>query len=428
MMQRRCRVHAIALKGMDTSMINTFDKLGLDAALIEGLKKEGIDVPTDIQTEVIPWAMQNRDIVGQSQTGSGKTLAFVLPLFHKVDTGKREMQALILAPTHELVMQIDGQIKLLAQDSGKPVTSAAIIGEVNITRQIDKLKEKPHIIVGSAGRILELIKLRKISAHTVKTIVIDEGDRMLDEHNLGVVKDVIKTTMRDRQLMAFSATMNEKALNIAKELMKEPYIIRIEDKGAAGMDIEHMYIVAEQRDKIEVLRKLTAAVKPQRAIVFINKSDELQLMTTKLQYHHINAFGIFGSASKEERKKALDGFRRGDINVLVASDIAARGLDIKGLTHIINMDLPADPQGYLHRVGRTGRMGEKGTAISIVTEKEIPFLKKCERNLGVKITEKAMLRGQITDAVRRPSVKKPAVKAAAEVKHKKAVKKSFNSK
>ncbi len=378
-------------------MIKTFSELDLNTALAEGLKKEGINEPTGVQSECIPKALENKDIIGQSPTGSGKTLAFLLPLFMKLDAGRREMQAIILAPTHELVMQIDKQIKLLSQNSGIPVTSAAIIGEVNITRQIEKLREKPHIIVGSAGRVLELIKKRKINAQTVKTIVIDEGDRMLDEHNLSTVKDVIKTTQRDRQLMLFSATISDRTLNIAKELMKEPQVIRVEDAGAANPNITHMYITAEQRDKIEVLRKLVAAIKPERAIVFLNKSEELQLLTAKLRYHHLNAYDISGSASKEDRKKALEGFRKGDIKLLVASDIAARGLDIKGVTHIFNMDLPADPKGYLHRTGRTGRMGEAGAAISIVTEKEVSFIKKCERELKIKIEEKIISRGRIIE-------------------------------
>lgn len=387
-------------------MINTFDQLGLDLRLVEGLKKQGITEPTGIQANTIQLAMENRDIIGQSPTGSGKTLAFLLPIFHRIDAGKREMQAIILAPTHELVMQIEKQIRLLSETSGVEVTSAAIIGEVNITRQIEKLREKPNIIVGSAGRVLELIKRRKINSQTVRTIVIDEGDRMLDEHNLSTVKDVIKTTLRDRQLMLFSATVSEKTLITARELMKDPQVIRIEDEGKISPNIDHIYMIAEQRDKIEVLRKLAASIKPERAIVFINKSEEIQLTTAKLQYHHLSASDISGSASKEERKKALEGFRKGEIKLLVASDIAARGLDIKGVTHIINLDLPIDSKGYLHRAGRTGRMGEPGMTISIVTEREVPFIKRCERDLKINITEKIISRGKISDPLNKRTIEK----------------------
>jgi ATP-dependent RNA helicase DeaD len=248
--------------------------------------------------------------------------------------------------------------------------------------------------------VLELIKRRKINAQTVRTIVIDEGDRLLDEHNLGPVKDVIKTTLRDRQLMLFSATITEKTLNTAMGLMKDPQVVRVEDEGEMSSNIEHIYVVAEQRDKIEVLRKLVASAKPERAIVFINNSEELRLATAKLQYHHLSASDISGNASKEERKKALEGFRKGDIKLLVASDLAARGLDIKGVTHIFNLDLPGDPKGYLHRAGRTGRMGEPGTSVFIVTEKEVPFVRRCERDFKIKIEEKIISRGEILDPQR----------------------------
>ena len=176
--------------------------------------------------------------------------------------------------------------------------------------------------------------------------------------------------MRDRQLMVFSATINEATLNIAKELMKDAEVVKVEDKIKVNTNINHMYFTCEQRDKIEVLRKLVASINPEKAIVFINNSEETQLTTLKLQYHHIEAYGIFGNASKEERKKAIEGFRSGKIQLLIASDVAARGLDVKGVTHIFNLDLPEDSKEYLHRVGRTGRAGESGTAISIVTDKE----------------------------------------------------------
>lgn len=385
-------------------MENSFDKLGLNLNLIEALKKEHILNPTEIQHKVIPLILENKDIIGQSQTGSGKTLAYLLPIFEKINTDKREMQIIVLAPTHELVIQIDNQIKLLSTNSGIPVTSTTIIGEVNVKRQIEKLKEKPHIIVGSPGRILELIKLKKISAHTIKTIVIDEGDRLLDQNNLPTVKDVIKTTMKDRQLMIFSATINEAALNVGKDLMKNAEVIKIEDTQLVNPQITHMYLTAEQRDKIDVLRKLIHAAKPEKAIVFINKSEETQITTLKLQYHNIKAYGIFGNATKEERKKALEGFRSGKYNILVASDLAARGLDIKGVTHIFNLDLPEDSKEYLHRVGRTGRAGKHGTAISIVTKKEEFLIKKYENEFKIKIEAKEVYRGEIvTLGMGRPS-------------------------
>jgi superfamily II DNA/RNA helicase len=389
-------------------MTATFTDLKINESLIEGLKKQNIEEPTNIQFKAIPPALENKDIIGQSQTGSGKTLAYLLPIFHKVDSSKREMQAIILAPTHELVMQIDKQIKTLAENSGIPMKSISIIGNVNIDRQIEKLREKPQIIVGSAGRILELIKKRKINAQTVKTIVIDEGDRLLDINNIAVVKDVIKTTQRDRQLMLFSATVNDRAMTVSKELMKEAVVIKAEEQEKLNPNVEHLYFVSEQRDKIEVLRKLIASMEPERAIVFINKSEEIENITSKLKFHKLNALGIYGAAEKQDRQKAMESFRNGKLQLLVASDLAARGLDITDVFYIFNLDLPEDPKEYLHRAGRTGRMGKQGLVISLVTEREVETLKKYQSSFQIGIAQKEIYMGAVVDPGTKPENKKPS--------------------
>lgn len=242
---------------------------------------------------------------------------------------------------------------------------------------------------------MDLIKRRKINSQTIRTIVIDEGDKLLDVNNLPAVKDVIKTTLRDRQLMVFSATIDDKTLNTAVSLMKEPEIIKIKGVMDINPNINHMYFICEQRDKIEILRKLIASIKPERAILFINKSEEIQLTASKLQYHKINAYPIYGNASKEERKKALEGFRAGKIRILVASDLAARGLDIQDVTHIFNLDLPEDSNEYLHRSGRTGRVDKSGTVISIVTPREASMLEKYAKNFNIKIEPKDIYKGEI---------------------------------
>lgn len=378
--------------------MNSFDTLNLNPMLVEGLKKLNINEPTEIQKRAIPLAMENRDIIGQSETGTGKTLAYLLPIFEKVNVEKKEMQTIILAPTHELSMQINNEIKNIASNSNMYVRSIAIIGEANIKRQIEKLKEKPHIIVGSPGRILELIKKKKITAHTVKTIVIDEGDKLLDKNNIKVVKDIIKTTLKERQLMLFSATITESSLNIAKDLMKEAEVIKVKEQNTVNENIKHLYITGEHRERIEVLRKLIASISPKRAIVFINRNEEIELTTLKLQYHKIKAYGIYGAAEKEQRKKALEDFRLGKVQILVSSDLSARGLDIKDVTHIFNLDLPENPKEYLHRVGRTGRASEEGTAISIITEKEKALIRKYEKEFNINIEEKKIYKGTLTSS------------------------------
>ena len=375
----------------------TFNQLGLDESIVNALQLQGIVEPTAIQEQAIPFILAGRDVLGQSETGTGKTLTYLLPIFQKIDTLKKETQAMILTPTHELAIQIKREIETLAKDSGLNVTSTAIIGNVNITRQIEKLKQKQHIIVGSSGRILELIQKKKIIAQTIKTIVIDEADRLFDENNSTLVKSVIKTTLSRTQLLLFSATLPAMTFQRASELLKTPEVIRVTDRIMIAPTVEHMFFLAEQRDKVEVLRKLIRMIIPTRALIFINKSEEVQKMVESLKFHGLEAEGIYGGANKAERKKAMDDFRSGKSTLLVASDLAARGLDIKGITHIFNLDLPEDPQLYLHRVGRTGRAGERGITISIVTSKEISYLKKLESMFEIQISYKDMLQGKIID-------------------------------
>lgn len=388
--------------------MTTFAEIGLDDKLINGLAKRGITQPTEIQAKAIPILLKNKDFIGQSQTGSGKTLAYLLPIFEKINSNKREMQAIILAPTHELAMQINREIKTLADNSGVPVTSLPIIGDVNIARQIEALRDKPHIIVGSVGRIQELINKKKISAHTIKTIVIDEGDRLLDQNDINRVKAVIKSTMRDRQLMVFAAHINNRALAVAKEFMFEPEVVKIAEKQIVNSDITHYYFIAEsQRDKLEILRKLINAYKVKKAIIFVNNSDDIQRITDRLQALNFKAYKILGKVSKEERQRAIEGFRGEEgTRLLVASDIAARGLDVKGVSHVFNLDLPEDVREYLNRSGRTGRSGEQGVSVSIVTEKEVTVIKKYEKELRIKIAKRGVFKGAITV----PSKGKPATK------------------
>lgn len=376
----------------------TFENLNLDSRIIAGLNKQNISVPTSIQQEAIPVILNHQDVIAQSHTGSGKTLAFVAPLFEKIDTTKREMQVLILAPTHELVMQIDAQIKLLAANSEIPVTSTTIIGGANIDKQIKKLKEKPHIITGSCGRILELIKKKKITAHTLKTIILDEADSLLDNTNTKTIQDIIKTTLRDRQLCLFSASISENTQTLATSLMKEPVIFKTADAVEMNPNIAHFYLKGERRDKFELLRKLIVAENPERALIFVNQNDSMQEIAEKLNYHQKETFVMRGNIQKEERKRALDLFRSGKIKLLVSSDLTARGLDIPEVTHIIHLDCPANPNEYLHRAGRTARGYASGKSICIITDKDLSTLKKYQKKFNIQFKEMKVSHGQFIEA------------------------------
>lgn len=374
----------------------SFNELNLNPNIIEGLKLQGITSPTEIQSLTIKEALENLDIIAEAHTGSGKTLSYICPIFQKINIEKKEMQAIILAPTHELVMQIDAQIKLLAKNSNMNVTSLTIMGESNIEKQIKKLKEiKPHIIVGSAGRVLDLIKKKKITAHTIKTIVIDEADSLLAKNKSIIIKDIIKATMRDRQLMFFSASMNDSALEISKSLVKEVHIVKSEAKSVLNPNISHMYITCEFRDRFETLRKLLAAESPQRAIVFINNSTELQNINEKLDYHKVKSTAIFGNASKEQRQRSIEDFRNGKFNVLVSSDVSARGLDIPEVTHIISMDFPENPDEYLHRAGRTARGNLSGCSICIGTRRDLDAIKSYQKAFKIKFKEMKLYGGNL---------------------------------
>lgn len=390
-------------------MIELLKSLNMDESIAKALEKQNITVPTDVQRKVIPEVLKNKDLIVRSQTGTGKTLAYLIPIFEKLKENN-DLHTIILVPTHELAAQVHKQIEFLAQNSDIKARSALIIGNVNIDRQITKLKEKPQIIVGSAGRILELIKKRKITAHTVKSIIIDEADRLMLENTCEDVKAIIKTTLKERQLMMFSATISAQTVKKAEEIMKEPLYVEVEEVIAVPETIEHIYFVAEERDKIDTLRKLLRTINPERAIVFAGKSDEIEIILSKLLYHKFSVHAIHGANIKLDRKKALDDFKSGKVPILLASDIAARGLDISGVTHVFNLNVPEDPKAYVHRVGRTGRAGNSGMAVSIVSPKELSTIKSYKNALKINMAEKKLYEGKIVEPKKRASFKRVSKK------------------
>jgi superfamily II DNA/RNA helicase len=277
-----------------------------------------------------------------------------------------------------------------------------IFGDVNIKTQIERLKEKPEIVIGTAGRIIELIQKKKISAHTIKTVVIDEADKMLDVNNIKRVKDVLKSAMRDTQIVMLSATISDKTLKAAEEIVKAPELIKTTRSLKIPDNIKHLYIVSEARDKIETLRKLLGILKPKRAIAFINNAADIDIATSKLKAHNLNAACIHGTSEKEERQKTLTDFASGKLPYLIATDIAARGLHIENVEVIFSVSITEDHLDYLHRSGRTGRGDAKGMCISIVTERELPMIKKYQNAFHIEMKEIKMYKGEIKVAYKRP--------------------------
>ena len=356
----------------------------VDSNLTQKLASMGIVTPTDIQRRAIPIVASKRDLIAQSPTGTGKTLAYLLPVISRINPEIRAPQAIIAAPTYELAAQIARVAQSLTDN---PTDVALLIGSAGKPRQLAVLKKKPAIIVGSVGRILEFIAEKKLSVHNVKTLVFDEADRLFDHKNIDSVARLIKSTLRERQILLFSAKIPETTRNLAIPLMKNPEILLPAPKIGDNIptNIRHFHIMAAQREKFDILRRLIHAKNMSAAIVFINTPFAIEKTAARLVYHKLPASPLYGAADKQRRKKSLDDFRAGRTRLLVASDIAARGLDIGGLKYVINLDLPDTEAGYLHRAGRCGRMGAPGEVYSIVTQGEAAALQKFARKLGISI-------------------------------------------
>ena len=374
-----------------------FKELGIGLSLANGLEKEGIAKPTKVQEKVIEKIINNKDLIVQSETGSGKTLAYLLPIYEKILSLNQDktMKALVLVPTHELAMQVHRQVERLSKNAEVEISSAVIFGDVNIKRQIEVLKKKPQIIIGTSGRILELIKKKKITAHTIETIVIDEADKLLGTDHIAMVKAVVKSCMRDTQILMFSASITKETISEGTTLGKNTELIKVSENIRIPENIEHIYLVVERRDKIEILRKLAKSINPKKAMVFVNVVRDIEETTQKLQYHHYSVECIHGSNIKKDRKKVMNDFKTGKLQFLIATDIAARGLHVEGVTTVFHISIPEDPTDYLHRVGRAGRNQEKGLSVLLVTKEELVKVKEYQKTFGINILPKKMYQGKI---------------------------------
>jgi superfamily II DNA/RNA helicase len=370
----------------------TFSALGIMPVLEAALATDQITEPMPIQVNAIPALLAGKNAYISSETGTGKTLAYLLPVFSRIDPGQRILQTIVVVPTHELVMQIYELGRTLAQKSGLEIRLQALVGGVSIKRQLEKLKSKPHVIVGTGGRINELIDLKKIKPHTVKQVIIDEVDRLLFGASLVAIQKIIKSTLKERQLIFVSATKQPESTQEAEALA--PGLVQIDAGGnRINAAIEHAYIKCEARDKAELLRKLLSALRPERAIIFLHRNANAEALSEKLIYHKISAVDLHGAQDNVRRRKAIEDFRNAVANVLIASDIAARGLDIKGVSHVFNCDIPTQSKDYLHRVGRTSRAGSPGYAVSLMTAQELKLVERYQNELGITMRAGRLYRG-----------------------------------
>ncbi len=300
----------------------------------------------------------------------------------------------VVVPTHELAIQIQRQAGTVAVNSGLPIRSVLLIGGTLMQRQIDKLKKKPQVVIGSAGRIRELIFMGKVKTDQVRSVVLDEADRLLSAESLASVRAIVKSMPPQRQMVFVSATEQDGATREATVLAPGLVMVRA-GSGRVNSDIEHLYMVCEERDKPDWLRKLIRAMNPERSLVFVHRNEDAEVMASRLAHHKIKVADLHGAFTKVERKKAMDDFRGGRVNVLMASDVAARGLDIKGVTHIFNFDVPSESLVYLHRVGRTARAGAKGRAITLLSERELRLVRRFESELGITMTPILLREGEV---------------------------------
>jgi superfamily II DNA/RNA helicase len=354
--------------------------------------KSGFTSLTDIQERAMPNLLENKDIVIESPTGTGKTLAYALPALAKLDPETKNAQVVFLAPTRELAMQIYEVCQKFTENSG--LSGASLIGGANMQRQLDKLKKKPQYIVGTPGRVKELIQNKKLKVHEVKTIVIDEADHIIEAGFNGDVEQVIGATLKDRQLVFVSATINKKTEDWSNKLAVEPSIIKVEKQETANQ-VTHSFMVSEYRDKVDNLRKLIRHTPGIKAIVFINSSMKMDEFASKLEYKKIKLGVLAGNSTKQERQKVLNDFKRGKIPVLLTTDVATRGLDIPDVTHVVHLELPEDVKQYVHRSGRTGRMGKEGMVVSLVTKSELSSVKKWTANIDVPLQKQLLERGNV---------------------------------
>ena len=369
-----------------------FADLGLSSDLLLALEKKGFTTPSPIQIGVIPLLINgDKDIIGQAQTGTGKTAAFALPLLELLDPNKKEIQAIIMAPTRELAVQVAAEIQSFVV--GNPVTVQTIYGGNPMRTEIQGIKRKPTIIVGTPGRIQHHIRTNVLKLGTIKYFVLDEADEMLNFGFRKEIESILELTSPDRRVLLFSATMPKAILDIAKTHMGEYDSVKIDAKEMTNENITQKYFCIHNRDKIEALSRIMAAEEHFYAIVFCRTKSNTDAVASQLRAKHLKVEAIHGDIDQKNRTKILTRFKAGETKILVATDVAARGIDVAELNYVINFSLPESFEIYTHRIGRTGRAGNKGTAITFITSEEMSRLRYFERNLKT-----TLAKGTLPDA------------------------------
>ena len=361
-----------------------FGDLTLNGRVLRAIQDMGYEQPSPIQSEVIPHMLAGRDVVGQAQTGTGKTAAFGIPLVESLDPGLNELQGIVLVPTRELALQVSGEIKKLSKYSGHRVVT--LYGGQPITKQFAQLDPMPQIVVGTPGRVLDHMGRNTIRLDSVRIAILDEADEMLDIGFAPDMERILRMTPRTRQTSLFSATMPPFIVRMIQRYLKQPVRIHIAPEMATVAQIDQVYYEVAERDKLNALATILKEWgELPRALVFCRMQVGVDRLTASLKRRGYHVEGIHGGLTQSERTRVMSGFRQGDIQALIATNVAARGLDIPDITHVVSYDAPQNTEEYVHRIGRTGRFGRSGLAVTFIGEGDFDLLDQLERQMGDKL-------------------------------------------
>ncbi|HFW7170078.1 TPA: DEAD/DEAH box helicase [Streptococcus pyogenes] len=336
----------------------------------------GFEKASPIQEMTIPLALEGKDVIGQAQTGTGKTAAFGLPTLNKIRTNENIIQALVIAPTRELAVQSQEELFRFGREKGVKVRS--VYGGSSIEKQIKALKSGAHIVVGTPGRLLDLIKRKALILDHVETLILDEADEMLNMGFLEDIEAIISRVPADRQTLLFSATMPAPIKQIGVKFMKDPEHVQIKNKELTNVNVDQYYVRVKEQEKFDTMTRLMDVNQPELSIVFGRTKRRVDEITRGLKLRGFRAEGIHGDLDQNKRLRVIRDFKNDQIDILVATDVAARGLDISGVTHVYNYDITQDPESYVHRIGRTGRAGKSGESITFVSPNEMGYLSMIE--------------------------------------------------
>ena len=376
-------------KGNDIMVIN-FQTIGISSELENILKESGITEPTPIQEQAIPELLRGKDIIAQAYTGTGKTLAFMLPIMERVDANQPSIQALIITPTRELAIQITNEAKKLM--AVKDISILAVYGGQDVEKQLRKLKRGVHLVIGTPGRLLDHIRRGSIDLGQLKMLVLDEADEMLNMGFLKDIENIIYEAPKKRQTMLFSATMPKELRSLATRYMIKPNQIQVQGSNVTLDEIKQIVIETTDRGKQDALCKVIDEQRPFMAIIFCRTKRRVKALNNDLKDRGYNSDEIHGDLSQAKRERVMKSFRKMEIQLLVATDVAARGLDIEGITHIFNYDIPEDAESYIHRIGRTGRAGETGVAVTFVAPKDRQALDIIEKKIRMTLKTRRIVK------------------------------------